>query len=288
MLLFYDNFCTLRQTFIYKINCYLMIENRSKNLPEINNLVLGKVVKITKHGIYAELIEYEGLSAYCHVREIAAAWIRNIRNFVRLDQQIVAKVLRVNRKTRQIDISMKRVSESQKKDKIHQYKNQKSAIAIVNLISKQLNTTPEKVLKVIEEPLFDEFGTLYSAFEYIAAEGEIDLLSLGLPEEYVDAIIEMSKSSIKIATYEKEVKIGLRSFAPDGVEQIRQVLFNISAALTKYDIEYEITSIGAPTYRLWVSGKFVEDIEDALEIAKSTLHESANAIDDLDYSLKIE
>ena len=261
----------------------------SEKLPDVNDLVLGKVVKITKHGIYAELIEYKGLTAYCHVREIAAAWIRNIRNFVRLDQQIVAKVLLVNRKTRQIDISIKRVSESQKKDKIQQYKNQKSAIAIVNLIAKKLNVSPGEVLSTIEAPLKDEFGTMYSAFEYIAAEGEIDLTTLGLPPKYIDAIVEMSKSSIKIATYEKEVKIGLRSFAPDGVEQIRQVLFNISNALTKYEnVEYEITSIGAPTYRLWLSGKFVEDIEDALNIAESTLKESADKMDELEYSIKIE
>ena len=58
----------------------------TKKIPQKNDLVLVVVNNITNHGIYCDLKEYDGITAYCHISEIAGTFIRNIRNFVKVGQ----------------------------------------------------------------------------------------------------------------------------------------------------------------------------------------------------------
>ena len=113
----------------------------TKKIPQKNDLVLVVVNNITNHGIYCDLKEYDGITAYCHISEIAGTFIRNIRNFVKVGQNTVAKVLRVSPENNQVDISLKRVNDSHKRDKIQEYKRQNAAIAICKLIAEKLGKT---------------------------------------------------------------------------------------------------------------------------------------------------
>lgn len=259
----------------------------SKERPDKNDIVLGVVTKITNHGVYAKLIEYSNTEAYCHISEVAGAWIRNIRNFVRIDQQIVAKVLR-STKSNQIDISIKRVSAQQKKEKTLEYKNQMAALAIISLIAQKLNKSESEVRQAIEPVFLEEFGSLYHGFEFIASEGEDGFNEiLNLDDEFKQILLDMVNASIKLSTYEKEVTLGIRSFSADGVEQVREVLIAISSSLEKYDnVTHELFSIGAPKYRLWLSGQFHEDLDDAVEEAKRALEKYAEDAEGLEYSIQ--
>jgi len=89
-----------------------------KSIPDEGDLVLCTVKNITNHGAYVVLDEFNDLTGFVHISEIASRWIKNIRNFVREEQKIVAKVLRVNKTKNQIDLSIRRVKEQQKKNKI--------------------------------------------------------------------------------------------------------------------------------------------------------------------------
>jgi translation initiation factor 2 subunit 1 len=259
----------------------------SKAIPEKNDLVLGTVFKITDHGVYAKLFEYDNLEAYCHISEVAGAWIRNIRNFVRIDQQIVAKVVR-STKSGQIDISIKRVTAQQKKEKTVQYKNQMAALAIVSLIAKNLSITESEVREKIEDVFIEEFGSLYHGLEFIATDDEFNLDEIvKLDKKFKETLIEMTKSSIKVQTYEKEIVLGLRSFASDGVEQVRKVLTDVSQKLDKEEkIHYELFTIGAPKYRLWISGQFHEDVDHIMEDIKQQITTNAEKLENFEFTFQ--
>mgnify|MGYP006174020873 CR=1 FL=1 len=64
-----------------------------KNLPEEGDIVIANVKQVTNHGAYVFLEEYENMTGFLHISEIATGWIRNIERYVRPNQKIVLKVI---------------------------------------------------------------------------------------------------------------------------------------------------------------------------------------------------
>ncbi len=251
-----------------------------QNLPQKNELVVATISKIVGHGVYAKLLEYPGVDAYCHISEVAPTWIRNIRNHVRIDQQVVAKVMRVDKSTGQVDISIKRVSDQQKKEKIREYRLTMSAKAIVRLIAERVGKTPEEIEEIIVPGFKAHYYTLYAGFEAVATDGELALENLNLPDDLKQVIVEIATASIKISIAEHEVIIGLRSFAPDGVFRIKEALMAAEEELAKItDIEFELISVGAPKYRLYLASKYYEEVEDAKRLAKDIIQKKAEQLE---------
>ncbi|RLE89661.1 MAG: translation initiation factor IF-2 subunit alpha, partial [Thermoprotei archaeon] len=55
-----------------------MVKKR-KQLPDVNELVIGTVRRIYDHGAFVTLDEYNDLEAYIPLNEVSHTWFRNIR-----------------------------------------------------------------------------------------------------------------------------------------------------------------------------------------------------------------
>ena len=82
-----------------------MVE-RKPEYPEPGDLVIATIETVTDYGAYAKLDEY-GKRGLLHVSEISSSWIRNIRDFVRENQKMVLKVLRVDPEKGHVDLLIK-------------------------------------------------------------------------------------------------------------------------------------------------------------------------------------
>lgn len=71
------------------------MSERKPELPEVGDLVIAKIESVTDYGAYAKLDEYSK-RGLLHVSEISSFWIRNIPDFVRENQKMSLKVLRVD------------------------------------------------------------------------------------------------------------------------------------------------------------------------------------------------
>jgi len=250
------------------------------DIPEKNDLVLVVVNNITRHGIYADLKEYEGITAYCHISEIANSFIRNIRNHVKVGENTVAKVLRVNYDNKQVDISLKRVNDSHKREKLQEYKRQNAALAICNLIGEKIGKSQAEVRSEIESIFVQNFGSMYAGFEEIAiTEGEA-IEDIDLDEKLKKAMIEVAAMSIQISTVDITANLGVRSFAPDGVEHVKKLLKAAEKAAKKFDeVESEITTLGSPQYRVHLEGRSYDEVLEVLDAIEKELGKASKKLD---------
>ncbi|CDG65994.1 MAG: translation initiation factor 2 subunit 1 [Methanobacterium sp.] len=220
---------------------------RMKNKwPQEGDLVVATVHKVLNYGAFAKLEEYPGEEAFIHISEVSAGWVKNIRDYVRENQKIVARVLRVNPKKGHVDVSMKRIREDQRTRKIQQWKIEQKAEKLLEFAAKSLGKDLDAAYDEVGYAIMDEFGDLYGAFEISAEEGANPLIERGMDETWANAITEVAKKNISPPEVQITGYVDLTSYAPDGVEIIRTALKSINKD------NVTVQCVGAPRYRLLV------------------------------------
>src|SRR3989304_3268539 len=118
--------------------------------PEIGDLVIATIETVTDYGAYAKLDEYNK-RGLLHVSEISSSWIRNIRDFVRENQKVVLKVLRVDTEKGHIDLSLRRVTKREKIEKILSWKKYRKAEALLRGVAEKVGLSEEEVLQKVAQ-----------------------------------------------------------------------------------------------------------------------------------------
>jgi len=201
---------------------------RTKNeWPAERDLVVGTVHKVLNYGAFAYLDEYPGKEAFIHISEVSAGWVKNIRDYVRENQKIVARVLRVNPRKGHVDVSLKRIREDQRTRKIQQWKIEQKAEKLLEFTAKSLGKDLDAGYDEVGYAIMDEFGDLYGAFEAAAEEGVDVLVERGVDENWARAITEVAEKNISPPEVQINGYVNLTSYAPNGVETIRNALGSI-------------------------------------------------------------
>lgn len=227
-------------------------------LPEESEFVLATIKKIMPYGALCILPEYKNAEAFCHVSEVASRWIKNIHEFISENDKIVVKVLRVDREKRQIDVSIRRVNEEEKRNKLESVKRAARAEKLLQFaLSKskcQLN------LNEIVSKLEDVYGEAYSALEN-ALENDDAFAKIQIPNTLKKEIIDVVRKSIKKAKIFVSAKFNLKCFGANGVNSIKKAL-----TIDKSDAnDVHILYMGAPNYKIVVSASEYKDANKKLE-----------------------
>ncbi|GAB4308249.1 MAG: translation initiation factor IF-2 subunit alpha [Methanobacteriaceae archaeon] len=219
---------------------------RKSQWPDEGELVVGTVHKVLNYGAFASLEEYEGKEAFIHISEVSSGWVKNIRDYVRENQKIVARVLRVNPRKGHVDVSMKRIREDQRTKKIQQWKIEQKAEKLLEFSAKSLNKDLDAAYDEVGYELMDAFGDLYGAFETAAEEGENSLLDKGIDSEWAKIITKIAKKNIVPPEVQITGYVDLESYSINGVEVIKEALIQAE------DENISVQCVGAPRYRLIV------------------------------------
>lgn len=213
-----------------------------KEFPKENELVLVIIKKIMPYGAFCALTEYNNTEAFLHVSEVAPRWIKNIHEFLSGGKRAVAKVLRIDVEKKQIDLSLKRVSESERRDKLEAVKRyaRLTNLLQISLAKSKTKLTVKEVLKKISE-IYEEPYTILNTI----LEEENALEKVKLPEKIKEDIIEVVRKSIKKARVSVKKEISLQCFGSNGIEHIKKIL-----AIN--EPETEVHYLGAPRYKIEV------------------------------------
>jgi len=220
-----------------------------KAFPRRNELVVGTVKRVEDHGVIVELDEYEGLEAYIPRSHVASGRIKDIRDFVKEGDKIVGRVIRANRKLGQVDLSLRYVSEEQKKRKLEEWKERIRVISLLKLAAQRAGfPDPESIAKDSWMKLADYYRSPMEALEDVLYEGIDPLLKAGLDERLAEKLEEIVRVQIKPPIYVKNIVVKLVSYAHDGIERIRRALLRGLSTPKTEGVEVDIYTAGAPRY----------------------------------------
>ncbi|MFB0514798.1 MAG: translation initiation factor IF-2 subunit alpha [Candidatus Bathyarchaeia archaeon] len=237
--------------------------------PEVGDLVIASIQKVTNYGAYVFLDEY-GKEGLLHISEVSSGWVRNIRSFVREGQKTVLKVLRVNPEKGHVDLSLRRVTKRGRREKILAWKKDRQAEGLLRSVSEKLNIPVEEVHEKAGSLIEAKFGELYKGLEKTAREGSDVLLELGVPKNLAVALSEIVKEKIKLPLVKIKGTLELQCVKPDGVVRIREALFSAQKVEKSSGAKVRVYVVAPPKYRIEVLAEDYKKAERVLEKATET------------------
>lgn len=243
----------------------------NKEYPEEGDLVVGTAIKVQNFGAFISLDEYQGKEGFIHIGEIATGWVKRIRNHIKEKQKVVCKVMSVDASKGHIDLSLKRVNDHQRRDKIQEWKNAHKAEKLMEMVSENIGMPIEQCYKDFGNALIKKYGTLYASFEEAAYDTDT-LKNDGFTGDWLSGFETVAKNSITIPFVDIKGYVNVNSWLPDGVKHIRDALS--SAEESEYeDVEIHAKYIGAPQYMITVKAPDYKIAEDELKKAVEKIEE---------------
>ena len=233
-------------------------------LPEEGELVIGTVTSIRNFGAFVTLDEYEKREAFIHLSEVATGWVKYIRDHIREGQKIVARVLRVDPAKNQIDLSLKRINDHQRREKVQAWKNEQRAMRLVEQVAQALKRTSEEAVDLFGPSLVEKYGSLFGAFEVASADPK-RFQKENEKAEWAAAFLKVARDNIVPPSVTILGTLELTDPGPLGVEHVRAARLGAE----KVDPEsIELQYVGAPKYRIRVHASQYKQAEETLK--KST------------------
>ncbi len=236
---------------------------KKKDFPEEDELVLCTVTKLFPHGVFVNLDEYDK-GGMIHISEVSPGRIRNIRDFVKEGKKVVCKILRVDPEKGHIDLSLRRVNERQKKEKVNEIKQEQKAEKIIEFTAKKLDTGFNKLYNELSSKIMEKYDLVYLCFEEVV-NGKISFDKLGIEPKTAEVLTELVKDRMKPPEVFVGGELTLKSYAPDGIEIIKNALNK--GASKNITIVYE----GGGKYDIEAKSNEYKDAEKILESATTKI-----------------
>ena len=248
-----------------------------QEMPEQGEIILATITKVMDHGAYVSLDEYDDIQGFLHISEIAPGWIRSVNRFVKEGEKKVLLVKKVNPGKGEIDLSLKQVSNDQKKQKLKEVKKFEKSKTLLQSVKEKAKLSDKEIEK-LEDSIYSKFDSVYDAFIEIGRKGINIVKDLKLNKKTILAIEEIC-SKIKLPSVEIRGIMEITNNKSDGVEIIKKVLLDAM----KKDATINITYLGAPKYRLSITA---EDFKTAEKLLKPIIEEIQKNIEKKNGSFK--
>ncbi len=251
---------------------------KKDGMPEKGDVVLATVTRITPHAAFVRLEEYDGWEGIIHISEVAKTWVKNIKTHLRENQQVVAKVIDSDPRRRFAHLSIRRLSDYDRKAKWEQIKRQKRVENILELLSERLGISFEEIYKKLKK-LEEEYGELYFAFEEVKKHGE-KVLQKKVPKAWIPELVELIDRSISLPEVEIVANLEIKSIAGDGVERINKLL----KILQREGVE--VIYLGAPKFRVSLKGIEAKEVANKLRELLEKVQKAAGKTEQVSFEIE--
>lgn len=226
---------------------------RKDKFPKQGEVVIGKISSITDDVVIMNLLEYGDVSGLILNGELSKKKIKSVAQLTKVGNVEICQVLKVEEDKGFIDLSLKRVSEEDKKICKENFAKAKLAYQIIN---KACKMSDESIKDVYENWAYDKeqkHGTLFAFF--VVAKGNPDILNSEPNGEYYKKVID---DQFKASTFKVRAEVDVEC-TKGGIKAIKEAFEKARV----FDDELEITLLKSPTYSIVKVGN---DKEETFEI----------------------
>jgi translation initiation factor 2 subunit 1 len=229
------------------------------NVPKVGEHVIATVSKVARFGAYCKLLEYDNLEVFLPIREVSSGWIKNIREHVHEGQKVVCSILFYDKEKGTIDVSLKRVTQGQAKEKIRAYNLEKRIAALFSQSIKMAGMYEDKPALV--QKALSEFSTYTNLMDNATSDSE-EFKKSTLPKKLKDLLLENYEANRKKRRYIVAYTMKLSTFnTMSGVTELKDIITSVKS------LGIAVNYIGAPHYRLVAEGEDYSKAEDKIKQA---------------------
>ncbi len=197
-----------------------------KGYPEEGEIVFCTVTKIHFHSVFVTLDEYAGKQGMIHISEVSPGRIRNLGDYVKEGKVIVCKVLRINKERGHIDLSLRRVNESQRRAKVEERKQQTIAENILQSYIQQHKGDLKQLYQEVSQAVLEVYDTLYDAFEDVV-ENNVTLVDAGLNATLATDLEKLVRERIKPKEVVITGELALETYIEDGAKLVNAFMKDV-------------------------------------------------------------
>jgi len=230
-----------------------------RKVPEPEELVMVRVNSIDDMGVLCSLLEYNNLEGFLPLSEISRKRMRSVLRHVRVGQQQVLQVLRVDTERGYTDLSKKYITETERGMGTDKYNKGKTVHSITKRVSETQHKDLEEIYKIYVWPLYNQsHGHPYDAFKNLAGmkEGEEDDIWKDLPDidpEVKQSFVSLIKHQMAVQPVKVGAQIEVMCYSEGGIDDIKRALRTgldlNNGSLTAVKIQL----ISSPLYLVWTT-----------------------------------
>lgn len=242
-------------------------------LPDEGEVVLATVTEITSYGAYVTLDEYKNVRGFLHISEIASGWVKHIDRFIQEKQKTILKVTRINKARKEVDLSLRRLTDEERRDKLILLKKEEKSKSVIKKVALDLKLSDSQVAS-FEEKILEEYPSLYTMIDSLLEKGTSILTKLSLPEEFAQKVYEVAKEKLAPPPVVVNEIIQLSSSASNGLDIIKQILSS-TTKIEREDVKASIKYVSAPNYRVSIMAPNYKIAEQFLRQANEIVQKEA-------------
>ena len=194
--------------------------HKKTGYPNEEDILLCTVTNVQFNSVFCTLDEYDNKSGMIHISEVTAGRIKNIREYVSEGRKVTCKVLRVDKERGHIDLSLRRVTEGQRREKNEILKQEQRAENILDHIAKESKKDPAVFYAEISPKILEHYDYLYEAFEDMVEE-KFNLSQTDIEPALAKKIEEVVKERIKPKQVTIEGIFNITTYVENGVILVR-------------------------------------------------------------------
>ena len=193
------------------------------------------------------------------IKKVSTGWIKNIREFIHEGQTIVCKVYFFDKERGSVDVSLKKVTPKEAKDKMGAYNLEKRLMALFNQSIKFAKLEDQK--RELDAKALEEFGSYTNLIKNASGETP-EFESSKLPKKLKETLSKLIAASKKKKKFIVSYLLKFSTYNTEsGAAELRSI---ISAIKSKGVV---VNYISAPNYHLSAEGKDYVDAEAKIKMA---------------------